>query len=393
MREMYNFDYFYGNEAEQYQFYMIPQILFTDKKFKKISTDAKVLYSLLLDRTGLSFANKERFTDNDGKTYIYFTRDTVIEMLGCSKDKSAAIFKELDEIGLIERKRQGLGKPDKIYVKHFNRILDKSEEFQEGGNNDFQRSEKPTSASRKNRLQEGGKTDTNQTNINHTNFIKTDLNQSVNQSAKSEPISTDSTKSDGQIDRQISEQKKSMTFSEVLNEIGYTDNTPLVYEYESERDFECFNEAERETDKCQIPYSMKNDKKAMAEAIKFLFAYSYYAPNMKASEKRLFDLVISILTEMSIKDIQKYQGQTVRYCDVIDRLNDILRSSDYSLPSWYFDFECQWNKILAENDIKYQKAYMKSCIWNWLNDFAFEEDNFLRELEYEFKHKSDSAFE
>ena len=148
---MYNFDYFYGNEAEQYQFYMIPQLLFTDKKFKKISTDAKVLYSLLLDRTGLSFVNKDRFTDDDGRTYIYFTRDTAMEMLGCSKDKSAAIFKELDEIGLIERKRQGLGKPDKIYVKHFNRIIEKTEDFQEVGNTDFKRSEKSTSRSRKNR--------------------------------------------------------------------------------------------------------------------------------------------------------------------------------------------------------------------------------------------------
>lgn len=376
MREMYNFDYFYGNEAEQYQFYMIPQLLFTDKKFKKISTDAKVLYSLLLDRTGLSFANKDRFTDDDGKTYIYFTRDTAMEMLGCSKDKSAAIFKELDEIGLIERKRQGLGKPDKIYVKHFNRELNKSEGFQEVGNSDFLRSEKPTSGNRKNRLQEGGKTDTNQTNINQTNFIKTDLNQSVNQSAKAETNLTEK-------DRQTDRQKKTMPFSEVLNEIGF-DTDDIGFEPESENDFSELNEAERRTDECQIPYSMKTDKKAMKEALKFLFAYSHYAPTMQGESKRLLDTVILTLAAMTAQDSHKIQGTTVRYSDVIDRLNEVIGSD--SLPDWFISFEQQWNKILSENEIKYPKAYLKSCVWNWLNDYAFEDDNDLRKLDYNFRN-------
>ena len=73
---MYKFDYFYGNEAEQYQFYMIPQLLFTDDKFKKLSSDAKVLYSLLLDRSGLSFKNQDRFQDEYGRTFIFFTQET-----------------------------------------------------------------------------------------------------------------------------------------------------------------------------------------------------------------------------------------------------------------------------------------------------------------------------
>ena len=362
--KMYNFDYFYGNEAEQYQFYMIPQLLFTDKKFKKISTDAKVLYSLLLDRTGLSFTNKEKFTDNDGKTYIYFTRESVMEMLGCSKDKSAAIFKELDEIGLIERKRQGLGKPDKIYVKHFNRILDKSEEITEVGKTDIKKSEKPTSRGRKNRLQEVGKADTNQTNINHTEVIKTDLNHSVNPSANSETVPTVT-------DRQTDRPTERIKFTDILSEIGFDINN-LSFFPESEKDFEYLNEDDRNTNRCTLPYAFKQDKKAMAESLKFLFAYSYYSSDETKERIRLLDTVIYSMTEMTTTDIQEYQKERVRYCDVIDKINDVLHTS--SLMDWFCDFEQEWKKILSEQKIKNKRAYLKACIWNWLKDYQFNED-------------------
>lgn len=75
---MYNFDYFYGNEAKEYQFYQIPQLLFTDDKFKQLSSDAKILYSLFLDRAGLSFKNQDRFQDENGRTFIYFTQETAM---------------------------------------------------------------------------------------------------------------------------------------------------------------------------------------------------------------------------------------------------------------------------------------------------------------------------
>lgn len=368
MLKMYNFDYFYGNEAEQYQFYMIPQLLFTDKKFKKISTDAKVLYSLLLDRTGLSFANQDRFTDNDGRTYIYFTRDTVMKMLGCSKDKSAAIFKELDEIGLIERKRQGLGKPDKIYVKHFNRILDKSgeelPENQEVGNTDLQRSEKPTSECRKNRLQEDGKNDTNQTNISQTDVNQTDVNQSVGRSANSGTVSTGT---DGQTDRP----KEEIEYSKILSEIGFNLDS-ISFFPESEKDFEYFNEDDRKTNKCSIPYAFKQDKKAMSESLKFLFAYSCYNADEPKERIRLLDTVIYSMSEMATTDIHEYQKERVRYCDVIDKINDVVHTS--SLMDWFSSFEQEWEKILSEQKIKNKRAYLKACIWNWLKDYQFDED-------------------
>ena len=118
------FEFFYGDEPKQYLFYSIPQLLFTDEKFKFLSCEAKLLYGLLLDRAGLSVKNN--WKDKDGKIFVYFSRDEVCEMLGCKNDKAAKIFAELDdekEIGLVRQVRQGQGKPIKIYVRNFNKLI------------------------------------------------------------------------------------------------------------------------------------------------------------------------------------------------------------------------------------------------------------------------------
>ncbi|MCM1529751.1 MAG: helix-turn-helix domain-containing protein [Alistipes sp.] len=203
------------------------------------------------------------------------------------------------------------------------------------------------------------------------------FNQSVSQDEK---IPAEKTETGGQTDGQ----SRSMSFAEVLEEIGF-DTDSIDFVPESEKELNELDEEDRRISRCTIPYSLKADKKAMKEALKFLFAYSCYAPTMESSGRRLLDTVISALAEMTKKDIQEYQGQRVRYSDVIDRLNDVIHSTDGSLFDWFNSFVQQWNKILAENDIKHQKAYMKSCIWNWLNDYAFEEDNDLRKLDYNLK--------
>ncbi|WP_338061278.1 DUF6017 domain-containing protein [Massilioclostridium coli] len=112
------FPYHYGEEAEQYTFYRIPKVLFTSPKFRKLSCEAKLLYGLLLDRMQLSVKN--RWLDADGKVYIYFSQEQIAEMMGCGLKKVGSLLAELDSrkgIGLITRIRQGLGKPDRIYVR------------------------------------------------------------------------------------------------------------------------------------------------------------------------------------------------------------------------------------------------------------------------------------
>ena len=114
-----NLDYYYGNEAEQYSFYRIPKALLTDPRYKSVSIEAKVLYGLLLDRMGLSVKNG--WMDSDRRVYIYFTQEDAMALMNCGKDKATKLFRELDKdgIGLIERKKQGQGRPTRIYVKNF----------------------------------------------------------------------------------------------------------------------------------------------------------------------------------------------------------------------------------------------------------------------------------
>ena len=114
-----NLDYYYGTEADQYSFYRIPKTLLTDPRYKSVSIEAKVLYGLLLDRMGLSIKNG--WMDSDGRVYIYFTQEDAMNLMGCGKDKATKLFRELDKdgIGLIERKKQGQGRPTRIYVKNF----------------------------------------------------------------------------------------------------------------------------------------------------------------------------------------------------------------------------------------------------------------------------------
>lgn len=170
------FDYFHGYESEQFAFYRIPKVLFTDDYFRNLSSDAKVLYGLMLDRMALSMKN--RWIDEENRVYIIFSLEQVMMYMNCGRDKGMKTLAELDTkkgIGLIERVKQGFGKPDVIYVKSF--VMKEKPEpvpepepeafetegeglsSDEVGNADLSRSEKPTCRGRKNRPDEVDKTD------------------------------------------------------------------------------------------------------------------------------------------------------------------------------------------------------------------------------------------
>ena len=111
MEEKVTFKYFYGDEADAYTFYRIPKQLFTSDYFKELSTDAKVLYGLMLDRMALSIKNE--WLDAENRAYIYFSIEDVMELLNCGHNKAVKSMQELDVdggIGLIEKKRRGMGK-------------------------------------------------------------------------------------------------------------------------------------------------------------------------------------------------------------------------------------------------------------------------------------------
>lgn len=109
------YEYFYGAQAEQFSFYRIPKALFTEPNFRELSTDAKVLYGILLDRMSLSLKNQ--WLDAQNKVYIIFTVEEIMDALNCANQKATRLMVELEkQAGLIERKRQGLGRPNLIYT-------------------------------------------------------------------------------------------------------------------------------------------------------------------------------------------------------------------------------------------------------------------------------------
>ena len=112
-----DFDYFYEGQADQYVFYRIPKILIVEDFFSELSTDAKLLYGLLLDRVSLSASSG--WIDNQKRVYIIYTLKSIERDLHCCEKTAIKLLKELENWRLIERVRQGQGKPSLVYVKNF----------------------------------------------------------------------------------------------------------------------------------------------------------------------------------------------------------------------------------------------------------------------------------
>lgn len=163
-----SFDYYYGSESEQFAFYRIPKLLFTEDAFTDISVGAKALYGILLDRMQLSARNG--WLDEEGRVYIIFTIEEIQEAMGCCKSKAIKFLDELEkDAHLIIRKRCGMGKPNRIYVMNFISGVSKM---------NFKKSIKQTSRNMKNRLQEVCKTDPSNTDTNNTDFSNTENSES-----------------------------------------------------------------------------------------------------------------------------------------------------------------------------------------------------------------------
>ena len=173
MDKKMKFEYFYGREADQFSFYRIPKILFTDSFFKDLSSDAKVLYGLMLDRMSLSIKNQ--WFDEKNRAYIYFSIEDIMELLNCGRNKAIKSLQELDEetgIGLIEKRRQGFGKVNVIYVKTF--MVEKTEDSQP--EEEEEKFTNQTSRSPENKLQEVYISNSNNTKYNNTNINNTESN-------------------------------------------------------------------------------------------------------------------------------------------------------------------------------------------------------------------------
>ena len=184
MDKKMKFKYFYGSEADQFSFYRIPKALFTDSYFKDLSSDAKILYGLMLDRMSLSIKNQ--WFDEKNRAYIYFSIEDIMELLNCGRNKAIKSMQELDDetgIGLIEKRRQGFGKVNIIYVKTF--MLEKTEE--KSLEDELKKFKKQTSEENEE------STEVYISNPNYTNLSDTEMNYNKS----NQIVSADENRSDG----------------------------------------------------------------------------------------------------------------------------------------------------------------------------------------------------
>ena len=119
------FDYYYGAQAEQFNFIRIPKAMIVDPMFADLSVNAKLLYGVLLDRMNLSMKN--RWFDSENRVYIIYQIAEIMEDFNFSKKTAVRYLNELENFGLVEKKRRGLGLPSLLYVKNFVVFQDHSE--------------------------------------------------------------------------------------------------------------------------------------------------------------------------------------------------------------------------------------------------------------------------
>ena len=156
-------DYFYGQSGELFSYFRIPKALFQDSRFRQLSTDARTLYGILLDRMSLSAKNG--WLDEQGRVYIIYTVREVQESLCCAEHKAVKLFRELEQADLIERKRRGLGRPSLIFVKNFSKEKSKMHPLNCANSN---------SGAVQNAVQEQPKPQCNKTDKNKTERNKPD---------------------------------------------------------------------------------------------------------------------------------------------------------------------------------------------------------------------------
>ena len=161
------YDYFYGPEGEQFSFIRVPKIFFENEAYRSMSAEAKILYGFLLDRVSVSLKNG--WKDDQNRIFIICTIEEIMEKIGCGNRKAIQLLSELeDKIGLIERKRQGLGKPNLIYVKNFIRTVDNS------GQRHFLKCQNDTSGSVRTTSLEMSESHGSNTNLSNTDMSNTE---------------------------------------------------------------------------------------------------------------------------------------------------------------------------------------------------------------------------
>lgn len=361
-----------------------------------IGMNETIIYSTLISK--FTYYSIKEMIDDDG--WFYSTVPDIQESTTFSERTQRRAINNLIEYGLIESKLQGM--PAKRYFRILNdiellesliakgdeiaksikliadeknteKILKRNEKKQEissenensqflqnaGTSSDETQEQVPTKC--RNKFQQNAGTSScevqDKSKSNKSKSNKSESNQSV-----CHRVETTDEKNSAENDRPT-DRLPQKTFSEILDDINYY-STYAVNEND-EPDAEAVM-------KCSLPYAYKENKKAMKKAIAFLFGFNFYSQGMEEQDKNLFSQVIALITELTTYDKSKVGKYYVKYYEVIDKLNELIKHN--MLYDWFLSFIPEWTSICQERKIKNVRAYLKSCIWSWLNEYDFVEN-------------------
>lgn len=288
------------------------------------------------------------------------------DVMHCSERTVSTVLSGLGKKGLISKVlvRGRDGRNRNIYRINYQILADKGIMTTEDNNKKAEKPENFTSYNEKisedagkNCIRTNEKISANNTNIYNNNFDNL-----------SSSFCSEKTEEKKKEEKEIT---KKMSYQEVLKEIGISESRISLFKLNSEKDIKNMSQLVREGETCTIPYSFKGNKKAIETAIKYMTCYSY---NIDQGDKIHYcdnaDMIISCMAELA-SETTKIKGQPVKYCDVIDRLNEINQDGR-GLEDWINTFPIFWKKILKEKEqngeeIRYKKPFMKACIWDYMN--------------------------
>ena len=184
---MPNFEKYNLSQVKTERFYQLPKYLFEDAYFKKMSAEAKIMYALLKDRFELSIQNE--WVDKNNNIYFIFSNKHLCEYLGYAEQKIIKLKKELISFNLLTQERVGLNKPNRLYLLKPNYDI-KASRTKELPNSQFQNNEFGSSRTVNLSGQELPNSQSNDTENNDTDYIKTESNDTNDLNDTTSNIST-----------------------------------------------------------------------------------------------------------------------------------------------------------------------------------------------------------
>lgn len=321
-----NFNFLSADGIDKFTFYRMPKLLFVDDYFSSISCEAKVLYGLLLDRATLSKSNN--WIDELGRVYVFFKQTEAMEMLNIKKNKVIAIFKELEEIGLLIRKKQGQGKPTRLYVLDFSKHNDEEntetstlEEQTSVENNEkeVKKLEKPTSEI--------------QTSQSDTEKEVKKLEKQTSKGLKNKPLSSN------YINKTEMNKTESIYLSDNANQ-PTSEKTKSI----NDRLIDRYNNA--------------------VNNVKHQIDYGYLVENY---EKSTIDLIVSLIADVYVDDSSiVVNGRTI--------FAEQVRNEYSKLTQEHIEFVLE-SIANTKTKIKNIRTYLQSCLYNAYHTMNIAIDN------------------